>query len=210
MTSLQTPQKNNAIYELMRSPQVYAGLREILAPGQTYMIRRVLEQSLALKPETQVLELGCGTGLFALTDSARYIGLDLEIGYVGYARRTTRSPNFLVASAVEAPFPPDSFDAIYSVGLYHHMTDIEVKHSLHNSWRCLKPGGLLVVIDATWPTQWWNWPAYLLRKLDRGAQVRTASEMAALMTESLHITCQARTFYFSLTLLEACLIVAQR
>jgi|SRR6476661_6646067 SAM-dependent methyltransferase len=99
----------------------------------------------------RVLEIGCGLG----TDGAQfakggadYVGADLTEAAVDLARRnfSTRGleGEFVVTNAEELPFPPDSFDHVYSFGVIHHTPAPPAV--VAEILRVLKPGGTLTVM----------------------------------------------------------------
>lgn len=53
------------------------------------------------------------------------------------------------AAAEALPFPAQSFDVVYSVFMFHEMPDDARRAALTEMSRVLKPGGTLVITDAT-------------------------------------------------------------
>ncbi|HWI64589.1 MAG TPA: class I SAM-dependent methyltransferase [Symbiobacteriaceae bacterium] len=101
-----------------------------------------------IRPGHQVLDVGCGDGLYTLHVSAlaqHVTGLDFSPEMIALARRNQQSaaiPNvdFVCAttSGTQLPFPDQSFDLIYSRrGPGSHLADAR---------RLLKPGGLVAGI----------------------------------------------------------------
>lgn len=107
-----------------------------------------LRETLRGRPHMQVLDVGCGDGLYTLHVSAladHVTGLDFSPEMIALARRHQQSaaiPNvsFLCAttSGCALPFPDQSLDLIYSRrGPGSHLADAR---------RVLKPGGLVAGI----------------------------------------------------------------
>ncbi len=125
----------------------------------------------ALPESYGILDVGCGIGGSTLYLTEKFsslpennLSLDGEVDRVT-ATGITLSPvqanraterakiaglesnvNFLVADALNMPFPDDSFDLVWSLESGEHMPD-KIKF-LHECYRVLKPGGTLIL--ATW------------------------------------------------------------
>jgi SAM-dependent methyltransferase len=96
-----------------------------------------------------VLDAGCGMGRYlriaAESSARRIVGIDLS-GAVFAARDLTRNlPNVSVVRGdlLRPPFPPGSFDLIYSLGVIDHTPD--PRAAFLALARLLKPGGRIAV-----------------------------------------------------------------
>ena len=114
---------------------------------------------LNLRPGSQVLEIGCGTGRNlpflrkAVGPTGRVYGVDLSPGMLGKAqelcdRNRWRNVELIEGDAAEyrAPVPLDGvmFGLSYNT-MPHHLT------VLRQAWKQLRPGGRLVIMDAKLP-----------------------------------------------------------
>jgi ubiquinone/menaquinone biosynthesis C-methylase UbiE len=130
----------------------------LLPPG----IRKKTIARLELREGGRVLEIGCGTGrnLALLVDavgaSGRVYGVDLSEGMLAKADELCRKHGWdnvelINRDAAEylAPEPVDGalFSLSYATMPHHHEVLAQV-------WRQLKPGGLLVIMDAQFPKGW--------------------------------------------------------
>lgn len=118
-----------------------------------HLQREVGEQLLALlarrmlTPEA-VVDLGCGTGFFrgeleARFPGAHYIGLDIALGMVRYARdRGSPDNGWAVGDAESLPLASGSVDLVFS-SLAIQWCD-RPEHLFAELGRVLKPGGLCV------------------------------------------------------------------
>jgi SAM-dependent methyltransferase len=120
-----------------------------------------------LKPDSRVLDVGCGTGrvarpLVGFLDGGSYAGFDVDREAIGWCRRAYRrhgNAHFVRAdlfharfhpggahSAAEYRFPYDdaSFDLVVATSVFPHLLEQEAAHYLAESARVLAPGGHLL------------------------------------------------------------------
>lgn len=100
----------------------------------------------------KVLEIGLGQGAESeqlIRRGAHWSGLDLTQASVDRVRarleiRDLRHDDLRQGSALEIPWPEDSFDYVFSHGVLHHIPDIGAAQAqIH---RVLRPGGTLVAM----------------------------------------------------------------
>ena len=107
-------------------------------------------------PCQDVLEIGCGTGVFArrLAEGAEHVlALDISPEMIRIAReRSAQFPNidFQLADVCERPLPDESFDCIATIATLHHLPFAEI---LVKMKAALKPGGVLLVLDLFEPAR---------------------------------------------------------
>jgi len=92
----------------------------------------------------KILDAGCGTGLLTkkLMKFGEVIGVDISSEAVKYAKK--RGINILQSSVNRLPFKNKSFDVIVSVDVLYHK-QVNDKKALHEFYRVLKPGGLVIL-----------------------------------------------------------------
>jgi len=129
--------------------------------------RRRIVDAVSLKPGESVLDCGCGTGTLALI-AKRQVGpegtvhgIDLSPDQLRIAETKAQRENINIAfqegSIDELPFPDESFDAIFSTLMIHHVPEDVKRAAFCEMRRVIKPGGRIVIVDFGPPKHWWGW-----------------------------------------------------
>jgi ubiquinone/menaquinone biosynthesis C-methylase UbiE len=99
----------------------------------------------------RVLEIGSGVGTDARTiinSGGIYTGINVDAGSCEMTRRSLEIFNLpgmvQQVSALNLPYPDDTFDIVYSFGVLHHIPDVDT--AVGEIRRVLKPGGRLVIM----------------------------------------------------------------
>ncbi len=98
------------------------------------------------KQRGAILDVGCSSGGFLSTMKSnvwKLYGIEMEESTAVKARAATGAQVF-VGDAVEAPFPPETFDVVTSFDLLEHMYDPVEFVKKVRTW--LKPGGIFVAL----------------------------------------------------------------
>ena len=102
--------------------------------------RRIFGKNL---PETAILDVGCGNGLFwqAVFDRQPAVGIDfsLPMGLLAHAK----GMRVYQADATALPFADDQFDLVYSAEIVQCIPDLEA--FIRELARVCRPGGRIVV-----------------------------------------------------------------
>ncbi len=168
------------LHRLLEDPRLYRVKTRLLSLGRQ-PVRDYLMSLEPLPAGSRVLDVASGTGKHAaiFPHVAQYVGIDQSAVYMHYAATRQYRP-FLVMDATRLAFPDETFDFVFSVGLYHHLTDDHVIAAARAMKRVTRVGGKVMLIDAVYPGPG-NPIGRCLCRMDRGHHVRTADVMAELL-----------------------------
>ena len=130
----------------------YDRVREMPDRNLDLWIREIIRLG-RIHNESSVLEVGCGTGRFAIAlwefTNSRIVGLDISPDMLKTAKTKPSAANieWIEADAETIPYAGKAFDCVFTVFALHHFRD---KHrALEEIFRVLKPGGRLVIATAS-------------------------------------------------------------
>jgi ubiquinone/menaquinone biosynthesis C-methylase UbiE len=138
-----------------------------LPPNETW-VRQSLLDAIRVKPR-RILDLGCGTGSTTLMlkkvfPQAEIVGLDLSPHMLVMAEYKAKKADLAIhwrhGKAEDTQFEAASFDLITASLLCHELPPKISEAMLKESFRLLKPGGEMIVLDGTQKllrqTEWLN------------------------------------------------------
>lgn len=130
----------------------YGRVREMPDQNLDLWLREIIRLG-RIRRESVVLEVGCGTGRFAIAlwehTNSRIIGLDASRDMLNTAKTKPSAGDveWIEARAETIPYAGKAFDCVFMVFALHHFRD---KHrALEEIFRVLKPGGRLVIATAS-------------------------------------------------------------
>ncbi len=139
----------------------YDLLNRLLSLRQDVYWRRKMVSVLNLKPNDRVLDVACGTGDVILEILRRHrqlhpvAGVDFSFRMLRIAKQKihkSHSDNMvylIAANGLLLPFAPESFNAVtIAFGIRNIMDRQKALAAFH---QCLKPGGMLAVLELTTP-----------------------------------------------------------
>ncbi len=103
--------------------------------------------------DSQVLEVGCGTGNYIsaiqTAVGSSCWGIDPSFRMLAKARENCKEVDFSIGCGEEIEFPENYFDLVFSVDVIHHMMD-KLKY-FREGIRVLRPGGRIsTVTESFW------------------------------------------------------------
>jgi ubiquinone/menaquinone biosynthesis C-methylase UbiE len=125
-------------YQTVGPPLLAAGVRQ-----------RILQQMLQLDPSDRVIDCGCGNGKFALWNHeavALLVGLDPA---TLFADAALAEVDLVQGDARRMPFATASFDKAFTIDVFEHLTLPDMKATLDELHRLLRPGGRLLIYSNT-------------------------------------------------------------
>jgi len=117
------------------------------------VIKRRLEATLKREFQSgaRLLHAGCGSGQVDvnLHEHAKITAVDISASALGlYQRHNPQADAVRHASIFDLPFPDQTFDGAYNLGVVEHFHPDELARAFSEVRRVLRPGGKLVVF---WP-----------------------------------------------------------
>ncbi len=111
-----------------------------------------------IKENDKVLDIGCGNGrLYHVLKEKQilYTGLDLGEELIKIAKTKYPEASFVVGDMKKLPFLADTFDAVFCIAAFHHLTTAEERlQALREMKRVVKPGGKILLVNWNLLGQW--------------------------------------------------------
>lgn len=153
---------------LIRWASFYDVTVNIMTLGQVRRLRTLTVEHTLLKPGESILDVGCGTGGVTIPaklqvgKNGRAAGIDPAPEMIAVARRKASRAgleiDFRVGVIESLPFADETFDAVTSSLMMHHLPEHLRVKGLAEIRRVLKPGGWLLIADMMRPS-----PSFLKR-----------------------------------------------
>ncbi|HET6594676.1 MAG TPA: class I SAM-dependent methyltransferase [Anaerolineales bacterium] len=175
--------QNKFIEKLLDQPSFYSLVQNLLAYGANDLVLRYIERLRAKLPNVnRILDIGCGPKSWLWQVGAHPVGLDLTYSYCK-AFHETNEPAVMGSAAI-LPFPAETFEEVWSIGMFHHLPDLLVRQAFDEMLRVCRSNGHVLILDAVLPVRAWQRPlAYALRRADRGRFVRSQAAFEELLPQ---------------------------
>ncbi len=132
----------------------------------------------------EILDLGCGQGVCSekiTLGEKLYTGVDPSEHLIQRARQLYPETKFVVGNAYQLPFPQECFDGVFSIAVWHLLSDITL--ASQELARVLKKGGKFFVLSADLDSEEWKNicdPIYLREE----SEIKNNFEMSGLSVEA--------------------------
>ncbi len=166
---------------ILEIPWLYRIIQQVLSQGgEADLQARIVTQLARLPAAASILDVGCGPRSWLWAAGLQPVGLDISAPY-SLAYRASGQPA-VTASAAALPFGKHTFDAVWCIGMLHHLPDAAARQAVAEMLRVTDPGGYCMIFDAVLPEPPLSHPlAWMIRRLDRGAFMRRESELKNLL-----------------------------
>lgn len=126
-----------------------------LSVGGERRFRQLALAGVSIAPETNVLDLCCGSGQatqFLVARSRHVTGLDASPLSLQRARKNLPQATYVEAFAEAMPFPDGQFDVVHTSAALHEMESSQLQQILREVHRVLRSGGTFTLVDFHRPT----------------------------------------------------------
>jgi len=113
-------------------------------------IPELYEKLHKLTDVTNVLDLGCGSGLwYRMFDGYTYTGVDQNQSMIEEAHKRCPEGNFMLANGMKLPFENGLFDLIFTAYVLQHNKHADKNLVVAEMSRVLRPGGYYLCAEVT-------------------------------------------------------------
>ena len=176
------------LYKFLENPFCYRMVVKIFSMGgRARKIAGFIDQIMGRECRGLILEVGSGTSQFRdmfLRYVNNYVITDINFQYVQYSKSNHPSLWHVLCDAAVLPFSAATFDRVFSLYLFHHLSDQQTLDSLKEVQLCLKPGGKIIIVDLFQTEKRWDFVSRAVSWLDRGQYVRPRAVMLALIKKA--------------------------
>jgi len=170
-------------HKLLSNEKVYDVFQSCVG---SYRFRNRFITSLGLSNKSQVIELGCGTGISLETIGAsRYTGIDLSQEYLEKARSRNNKAILIRGDVSDAStfqnLYVDKSDSILALALWHHLNDNQLYKTLINVSKIAQIGTKIYFLDP-FIDKTTSKSAAWVAKNDRGKHLRSVLELSEIAT----------------------------
>lgn len=176
---------------LFDNPWVFA-LSQRLIPFTVWVYEDLIRRQVKARPGARLLDIGCGVGAHRkFFPAADYRGIDINPDYIVRATRL-HGGGFQAMDATRLAFADGEFDLTLCVATFHHLDDAQAAAAIRESWRVIRAGGSVHIIDPVIPADAGAWLKRWVFANDRGRFQRTEQAMRELASRVAPIAASER------------------
>ena len=173
------------LHRTLENPHTFNAVIKIFGiGGRGRALHEFIHKTVVEEANQAVLEIGSGTGQFQehfVAHADSYIAIDVNIDYLFHSRKENGRPHFVCCSSISLPFRSKSFDRVFALFMFHHLSDQEALGTLGEIKRCLKASGKLIIVDPFRDQRPWDVLGKVLVRVDRGRWIRHRRELENLL-----------------------------
>jgi len=174
-------QSNSGLLRCLKVPFLYDLFQGVV--GANALRRRIIRNHVRPRSGDKVIDIGCGPArvLQSLPD-VEYLGLDIDPGYIAFARRTYGDKGTFVVGdtrSLRGDLRFKDADIVIAVSVLHHLDDEEAADCIRFAYDSLKRGGRLICHEACWVPNQGALSRYIM-STDRGRNIRTEQQYRQL------------------------------
>jgi ubiquinone/menaquinone biosynthesis C-methylase UbiE len=147
-----------------------------------FVLKKILSKHINVKKTDKILDYGCGTGKYCtFFNPKNYLGLDINKKSINIAKKKYKQYHFKELSK-KLNVKDNSFDFILILGVFHHISNNEIKPILKEINRVLKKNGKILIIEpilSETSTRINKWMQFV----DRGKHFRYEKELIQLISK---------------------------
>lgn len=157
------------------------GLLQKLGIGTVLIYTDLIRRRLNASPGMEVLDIGSGIGAHRqFFVGQKYLGVDISASYIEWATRRYGAV-FKVMDACDLDVSDTSVDLTLCVATFHHVDANTAAAMVKESWRVIRAGGSVHIIEPGIPVNPKSWLKRWLFANDRGRFPRTELQMRGLV-----------------------------
>lgn len=117
--------------------------------GKIRWARRVKMLTDFIRPDSSLLEIGCGTGYFTkeiVKTNAQIVAIDISPELVTIAKENVTATNvsFQIENAYDMTFEDNQFDYVVGSSVLHHL---DIKKAVSEAYRVVKKNGIIAFTE---------------------------------------------------------------
>ncbi len=174
---------------VVENPFVFYYLRTHFYWGTMRRLRRTLD----MQPGERLLDVGCGSGMGAGLTRGTYVGIDMEMTYLRFARNRLRDQDrytFMAMSVLDLGFRDGSFDKAMMLNVVHHLDDAMADRFLAKLARVVRKKVYVLDHDIERDNAVSGW----LVKQDRGEYMRPFNALRDVLSHHYEVDDAQRFF----------------
>ena len=173
---------------ILDNPRIWQFFRGLIEHVFGQYSRRIsIIRSFGINDQMSVLDVGCGTCQFAKLTQSRYLGIDMNKGYINQAKKlyeNDASKEFLCEDLTKAKLPKSAYDVSLLIDFTHHLSNEELINVFMELNRVTSQ--YIVICDPVKQNAK-NIVGRFLTYLDRGKYIRTEDDLISLIGSCFQI-----------------------